>query len=202
VVLDRDTRGRVSRSSERDDLREVRANAFAAAWLMPDEGILDAVALLGKGRPSRQAAAVFDEEEAVAVESRAEPGSQDIQYYDILQLAQRFVASPAAMIYRLRNLKIINETELERLRSEDDERRAQDLEELLRIPQAPADRENQPLEVFTQRFVSLALEVFRRGKITHSKLRELTRMVEISDADLDSLLEKTGLSGDAPARQS
>ena len=93
VLLDRDTHGRISRGSERDDLREVRANAFAAAILMPDEGVLDAAELLGKGRPSRQAATVFDEEEAIAVESRTEPGSQDIQYYDVGPARLRVLSS-------------------------------------------------------------------------------------------------------------
>ena len=201
VVLDRDTRGRVSRGSERNDLREVRANAFAAAWLMPEEGVFDSVALLGKGRPSRQAAAVFDEEQALSVESRAEPGSQDIQYYDVLQLAGHFGTSPAAMIYRLRNLKIINDTDLARLRSEDSAPRALEIEDLLSMaPQADAD-DTRPHDVFTQRFVSLGLEVYRRGKISLSKLRELARLADLEDTKLDRLLETTGLSGDALTQQ-
>jgi Zn-dependent peptidase ImmA (M78 family)/transcriptional regulator with XRE-family HTH domain len=203
VLLDRDLHGRVSRGSERDDLREVRANAFAAAVLMPEEGILDAVEQLGKGRPSRQAAAVFDEEEAVAVESRTEPGSQDIQYYDVIQLAARFVVSPSAMMYRLRNLKLVTEAELQRLRSLDDERRAADLEKLMGFPAKPSmpfDSEDGPHAVFMQRFVGLALEVFRREKITLAKLRELTHLVDLSAADLDTLLETSGLADAASSR--
>ena len=201
VVLDRDTRGRVSRSSERNELREVRANAFAAAWLMPHEGVFDSVALLGKGRPSRQAAAVFDEEQALSVESRAEPGSQDIQYYDVLQLARQFGTSPAAMIYRLRNLKIINETDLARLRTEDDARRAREIEELLSMASPSEAEDSRPRDVFTQRFVSLALEVYRRGKISRSKLRELAHLAGLEDSKLERLLESTGLSGEALTHQ-
>jgi hypothetical protein len=34
-LLDKDAIGMVSRESERNDLREVRANAFAAGFLLP-----------------------------------------------------------------------------------------------------------------------------------------------------------------------
>jgi transcriptional regulator with XRE-family HTH domain len=50
VLLDRDRRGTVSRESEREDLAEVRANAFAASFLLPPGGARDLLAELGKGR--------------------------------------------------------------------------------------------------------------------------------------------------------
>src|SRR2546429_41431 len=37
VLLDKDTIGMVSRESERNELREVRANSFAANFLLPEE---------------------------------------------------------------------------------------------------------------------------------------------------------------------
>ena len=39
VLLDKDAIGMVSRVSERDDLREVRANSFAANFLLPEQGV-------------------------------------------------------------------------------------------------------------------------------------------------------------------
>ena len=38
-----------SRESERSDLLEVRANVFAANFLMPEEGVRQFVGTLGKG---------------------------------------------------------------------------------------------------------------------------------------------------------
>jgi Zn-dependent peptidase ImmA (M78 family) len=49
VVADRDRSGLISRTSERDDLVEMRANAFAASFLMPEDGVRQFVAGLGKG---------------------------------------------------------------------------------------------------------------------------------------------------------
>jgi len=59
--VDRDRSGLVSRASDREDLIEVRANSFAASFLMPEEGVRQFVASLGKGGPSRAYAEVFDE---------------------------------------------------------------------------------------------------------------------------------------------
>ncbi len=200
VLFDRDTRGQVSRSSERDDLREVRANAFAATMLMPEEGVLDAVEALGKGRPSRQATSVFDGDEAVSAESRAEPGSQDIQYYDVLQLAALFVVSPLAMIYRLKNLRLVSDAELEQLREQDTGRRAAELGRLMQMPDDNADQ-TEPSgahAVFQRRFIGLGFEVFRRGKITHAKLRELALLIDIDRDALDAALDAAGLNDNAP----
>jgi hypothetical protein len=49
VLLDKDTIGMVSRESERNELREVRANSFAANFHLPEEGVRQFVA--GCGRP-------------------------------------------------------------------------------------------------------------------------------------------------------
>jgi len=83
VVADRDRSGLVSRASDRDDLIEVRANSFAASFLMPEEGVRQFVAGLGKGSPSRAYAEVFDEAGSVDVEGRSEPGSQAVQLYAV-----------------------------------------------------------------------------------------------------------------------
>ena len=196
VLLDRDTHGRISRATERDDLREVRANAFAAAFLLPESGVREAVEEMGKGRPSRLSATIFDESdepEVLIAESRSEPGSQDIQLYDVVQLAERFDVSPLAMIYRLRNLKLVSEPELERLRSADDLQRMHLLQMLLEMRDPP-----KATEPPNPRFVGLALEVFRRDKITRAKLIELLRLADLPGETLDQLIATAGVDDDTP----
>ncbi|MES1228309.1 MAG: ImmA/IrrE family metallo-endopeptidase, partial [Armatimonadota bacterium] len=90
VLADRERSGLISRGSKRDDLAEVRANTFAATLLMPEDGIRQLVAQLGKGKPSRASAEVFHEGGSLEVESRTEPGSQTLQLYDVVQLAHHF----------------------------------------------------------------------------------------------------------------
>src|SRR5690606_14949255 len=49
VLFDCDAKGITSRNSERSDFREVRANSFAACFLLPAAGARRTLAVLGKG---------------------------------------------------------------------------------------------------------------------------------------------------------
>jgi len=79
LLLDRAQLGHVSRESERADLPEVRANVFAANFLMPEDGVRQFVGNLEKGSTSRLHADVFDGAGVVPVDSRTAGGSQDLQ---------------------------------------------------------------------------------------------------------------------------
>jgi Zn-dependent peptidase ImmA (M78 family)/DNA-binding XRE family transcriptional regulator len=197
VIADRDRSGVISRGSQREDLVEVRANAFAARFLMPEDGVRQAVAGLGKGKPSRAYLDVFDEAATVKVEGRAEPGTQRLQLYDVVRLAHHFGVSRSAMLYRVRDLRLLTDQEHARLRAREEQGSGKDVAELLGL------RESDHAEArgeFTQRFLGLALEAYRRDEISRSKLRELVAMVGMSDDDLDRLLDETGLDVSTDAR--
>jgi Zn-dependent peptidase ImmA (M78 family)/DNA-binding XRE family transcriptional regulator len=191
VLLDRARFGMVSRGSRRDDLIEVRANSFAACFLMPTEGVHQFIATLGKGRPTRMQLDVFDGAQPVPAETRTDPSSQAIQVYDLVQLAHHFGVSRLTALYRLKNLRLLKQTEFESLRTADEQRgdavaRALRLEE----PDHEALR-----SAFRHRFLGLALEAFRREQITRAKLEELAAMIGVSRLELTALLEETGLEG-------
>lgn len=188
VILDRQRRGAASASSSRYDLLEVRANVYAAAFLMPQTGVAEFVASLGKGKQSRTYTSVFDEEESVAVEGRTEPGSQDIQLYDVVQLAHNFGVSRQSALYRLRNLGLLKEPELERLKAEDLDKGNQ-VSTLLGLNEVSHEHARNE---FRHRFVGLALEAYRRDKISRKKLLELGGMVEVGEEDLTALLQSLG----------
>ena len=76
LLLDRAQMGHVSRESERADLLEVRANVFAANFLMPEDGVRQFVGTLGKGSASRLHADVFDGSGVVPVDSRTAGGAK------------------------------------------------------------------------------------------------------------------------------
>jgi len=67
---------------------EVRANAFAAAFLMPAEGISGVLRSLNKGKSSRQDQVIFDvsANSKMSVESRSAPYSQNITFSRYLRL--------------------------------------------------------------------------------------------------------------------
>jgi Zn-dependent peptidase ImmA (M78 family)/DNA-binding XRE family transcriptional regulator len=199
VVIDRTHSGLVSRASERDDLIEVRANAFAATLLMPAEGVHQFIAGLGKGKPSRLHAEVFDEAGVLDVEGRTEPGSQTVQLYDLVQLAHHFGVSHASALYRLRNLRIVSQQEFGQLKRLDDIGRAKHLAARLGLPEPEPWAER---NAFRHRFLGLALEAYRRDEITRAKLRELGTLIALSPADLDELVEYASLDDpDDPPHQ-
>jgi Zn-dependent peptidase ImmA (M78 family)/transcriptional regulator with XRE-family HTH domain len=194
VLADRDRSGLISRTSERDDLVEVRANAFAASFLLPEDGVRQLVAGLGKGKPSRVYAEVFDEAGILNVEGRSEPGTQTLQLYDVVQLAHHFGVSRLSALFRLRNLRLVTEPELERLKALDDRGRGSQLAERLGLSEP--DHTGMRSE-FKHRFLGLGLEAFRRDEISRGKLRELVAMVGLDADDLDRLLEDAGIDPDA-----
>jgi Zn-dependent peptidase ImmA (M78 family)/transcriptional regulator with XRE-family HTH domain len=193
VVADRDRAGLISQTSARDDLIEIRANAFAANFLMSAEGVRQFVAGLGKGRPSRVFAEVFDEDAALGVEGRTEPGSQTIQLYDVVQLAHHFGVSRLSALFRLRNLRLVSDAEFAHLKALDDAGKGKQL--ATRLGLAAPDHEELRSE-FKHRFLGLALEAYRRDEISRGKLRELVAMVKLTVDDLDQLLAEAGIDGE------
>jgi len=190
VVLDREQRGAISRATDRESLAEVRANAFAAEFLMPKAGVGAFVHGLGKGRPSRIDIDIFDELEARRIQARPAPGTQVIGLHDVVLLAHHFGVSRISALYRLKNLRLVTEPEFEALQQQDEQGLSKSLARLLDLPDP--EHENARNE-FRHRFLALGLEAFRRGEITRAKLRELAEMVEVADSDLGEFLVRADL---------
>jgi len=194
VLLDRERQGMISRAQDRDEFLEIRANAFAANFLMPEDGVRSFVHGLGKGRPSRLEAEIFDEEETVKIHARSAPGSQEIQFYDVVQLAHHFGVSWAAALYRLRALRLITQAELESLLEQDENGRGKELTRVLGLPEP--DHTSARNE-FKRRFVALALEAYRRDEISKAKLIEVVNMVDVGAREIERTLDDLGLDDEA-----
>lgn len=195
LLFDRQRKGTISRESDRASLSEVRANAFAAAFLMPELGVREFLARLGKGQPSRESWAVFDEGEVISAEARTEPGSQTVQLYDVVLLAHHFGVSRLAALYRLRNLRLLSQSELDVLLAEEQEGRGEEIERSLRLPSDREEREKRKASPKDFRFLALAIEAYRRAKISRGKLSELAAIVEFSSSALARVLQAVGLDG-------
>lgn len=188
VLMDRDRFGAVSREENREELLEVRANAFAASFLMPAEGVRQFIAGLGKGRPSRSAVSVFDEKNVIEAEGRETPGSQEIQLYDVALLAEHFGVSRISAIYRLKNLREVTDARFQQLKDEDDDHGGA-IAELLDLPRSDGEAKNE----FRRRFLGLALEAYRREEVTRAKLVELGAMVKIDKGSISNMLARAGI---------
>lgn len=197
VLLDRERKGTISVTSESNSLMETRANAFAATFLMPSTGLQEFVQSLGKGRASRLQAEVFDQQQAQSVQTRSEPGSQTIQMHDVVLVAHHFGVSRLAALYRLKNLGFLSQKELQTLKEQEEEGQGRKLAGLLGLLD---DDDEATRNEFRHRFLALALEAFRREEITRSKLGELARMVDVSEAQLDSVLSREQ-GNDPPSKE-
>ncbi len=171
VLVDRDIHGIISRASDRTGLREVRANAFAANLLLPEAGVRQFLAELGKGGESRLFAETpTDDDQAIALEARSTSAAQEIRLHHVALLAHHFGTSRIMALYRLRNLQIISERELKTLLEQEESGRGREIARVLELPEPDHVKERNR---FRHRFLTLALEAFAQEQITRSKLEEL-----------------------------
>lgn len=163
-------------------LIERRANAFAAAFLMPADGVREVLEALDKGGRSRETFWVWDvtTERGEHIERRHVPGSQTIGYHDVAYLAHEFMVSYDAAAYRLSELDCISRSALDEIL----ELRplGQELIKVLRLrnPDAP-DRDDQPR--LTPEIGRLAVEAFRRGAISGGRLLDICEKLGIPDGE-------------------
>ena len=110
ALFDRSEAVATTRQDNSSQLTEIRANAFAAAFLMPRGGVAEQLAKLRKGHPSRRTRVVFDvaNDSTVEAEIRERAGSQAITYQDAAFVARRFGVSFGAAVWRLKDLNRIS----------------------------------------------------------------------------------------------
>lgn len=183
LLFDRKEKATISRRAEREKLNEVRANSFAAALLLPEEGIREFLMRVGKSRDLFQVQEIYDEEgESVRAQRRSAAEPFSVQFYDVVHLAFYFGVSYESALWRLKSLKIISEEEREDLSSREDA--ARDFRNLLRR-QSGHGREIQGGN-FQHKLLMLALEAYRLGEISKAKLREIGATLEVPPHQIDA----------------
>jgi Zn-dependent peptidase ImmA (M78 family)/DNA-binding XRE family transcriptional regulator len=190
ALIDRDQRLQITSTSNSNDLVEKRANAFAAAFVLPARGVEHFLAAIGKGRASRQQQAVYDvaSNGRFDVESRSAPNSQRISYQDVASLAESYGASYEAAAYRLHNLGHMDWSTMQELLAKSP--LANQYRKLLRAQNGEAEGghtlENNP-ELRSQ-ILGLAMEAFRREEITRQRLLEIGKQLDIPSRTLIDLV--------------
>jgi Zn-dependent peptidase ImmA (M78 family)/DNA-binding XRE family transcriptional regulator len=184
VLVDRHLGGLVSRAENREELPEVRANAFAAAFLMPEEGVRAFVRRLGKGEQSRSQLRAYDETAVVEGQRRREAHSQDIQVYDVAHLAHHFGVSHESALYRLLNLKLVTEEERVRLAQQKETATS-----IMRLLGPEPDARTHGRKPFRHQLALLAVEALRREVISRAKARELCELAQVPPTEFNALVK-------------
>ncbi|MBK1724156.1 helix-turn-helix domain-containing protein [Thiocystis violacea] len=191
ALLDRDRTATVSTRENAPELIEKRANAFAAALLLPREGVIDFIRSRDKGLPSRHEDAIFDvaTDGRIDTQTRPAPGSQAITHQDAALLAHHFGVSYQAAVYRLKSLSLVSQQECAKLLEREAEGKVfLDFLRMLDDLDRPDSQEQQERELKSQ-IVQLAIEAYRREEISRGKLLDLSKQLELSGRTLLELAE-------------
>ncbi len=191
ALLDREHNITISSIDNSAELMEKRANAFAAAFLMPRDGVYEFLRSLDKGLPSRQEQTIFDVASGgqIEAESRTAPRSQRITYKDVALLAHHFGVSYQAALYRLKSLGHISHPESHDLLEQDDfGRQYLDMLRMSDDVEVQEQREYWDRELRSE-IAHLAIEAYRREEISRGRLLELSKSLGIPGETLLELAE-------------
>jgi Zn-dependent peptidase ImmA (M78 family)/transcriptional regulator with XRE-family HTH domain len=177
-----------------EELVEIRADAFATAFLLPPAGLVAAVTRLDKGRPSRRAHTVFGlgTRDPIQAEIRSTPGSQALTYHDVASIARRFGTNYRAVVYRLSALDIISKPESAELLRKKQQRLAREYGSLFttkvtRERRQPSGTEGD-LELRAE-IAYLAIEAYRRRVIDKTALAAFVPKLQIAELSEARFLE-------------
>ncbi len=189
ALMDRDEAATVTSTHNAKTRTEQRANAFAAAFLMPEEGVRNFLHSVGKGRGVRREEAAMDAvtEEGIHGALRNPARSQNITYVDVALLARHFWVSYAAAVWRLRGLNLLGAKQTETLLGQTEE-----ANRYLHAVNAYTNSESSEDEArwnhkLDWQILGLALEAWWRGEISQGRLLEVGRLLDIEDETILNL---------------
>lgn len=190
ALFDADHQILISNVANSSELLEKRANAFAAAFLLPQEGIAQTLYSLNKGHNSRNSFSVYDvsTDEVIESEDRLIAKNQKLTPQDIAFIAHRFGVSYQAVVYRLQSLRYLFRKDREELLNE--ESKGRDYLRLLNIDDPEKIEKNPPLQRELKTYIThLVIEAYRQEKISRGRVIELAKILKLSPQDLLDLVE-------------
>lgn len=185
----------VSSKANASELMECRANAFAAALLMPAAGVRSLLDALDKGGPSRTEAIAFDVagDSFVEAKDRAAPNSQTITFQDAAVVGRHFGASYAAAVFRLKNLGLINYDRMNELLAQ-----AEDARDYLALLAGVRDEAEDASEgdrgdrELISQVLWLVVEGYRRGTISRGGVLDAAGRLGLDKRTVLRLAEVAG----------
>lgn len=193
ALLDRDRVVGVSSADNSSERIEQRANAFAAAFLLPEAGLEEELRQLGKGQPARTDQIVFDVATGGSIQGQVRPAprSQTIGFQDVAFVAYRFGVSYQAAVYRMKSLRYVNQPESEQLLAPEREAAGKDYLRALKLIEdfdQPVKAERGTREL-RSRVAHLGLEAYRLGEISRGRLLDVGRTIGVDGRKLLDVAE-------------
>jgi len=193
ALMDRDRDLQVTSTANSSELVEKRANAFAAAFLLPASGVEHFLAGLGKGRSTRQQQLVYDvaSNGRFDVEGREAPNSQTITFQDVALVATNYGVSYEAAVYHLNSLRYIDRGETQALLTKSTlGKQYVDLTGLRSNDRAESSHDGPELR---SQIMHLAMEAYRREEISRGRLLDVGKRLDVPPQQLLALTEADAL---------
>jgi Zn-dependent peptidase ImmA (M78 family)/transcriptional regulator with XRE-family HTH domain len=193
ALFDREETITTTRKQNATQLMEKRANAFAAAFLMPADGVADHLRQMDKGLPSRRSQTLFDvaNDTKMETELRTRPGSQAITYQDAAAFARRFGVSYEASVWRLKSLGHVGARETDTLLALKDTGNRFMRALGFADPSETETINEKPEQELLGQLVRLAIEAFRQEEISRGRLIEIAKKLFSDPSVLVEFAEAT-----------
>ncbi len=191
ALMDRGKAFNVTSATNANDRAERRANAFAAAFLMPKGGVESVLKALDKAAASRHSHVTYDvaTDQPAEAESRPPPGSQEITFKDVAVVAHRFRVSYQAASYRLKDLGLLNRQELDKLLAQEEPFGKSLLQLLGQLDESQKAERTRPDKELIGQIVPLIVEAYRQEKISRGRVLDLGRELGLPGRKLLELAE-------------
>lgn len=166
ALVDRDQAAEPSTAANAKTFKEKRANAFASEFLLPAEGLCEALERMRKGGTSRSSSWTYDifSDRYSHNEVRLDATAQKIGLHDVVSLANEFRVSYEMAAIRLKDIGVIRKPALDELLARKDDGRT--LMKALGMLDTD-DEGDQPYLV--RQVMALAIEALRRDRISRGR---------------------------------
>jgi Zn-dependent peptidase ImmA (M78 family) len=194
ALFDRNLPWRVCGTSAEIDFQEVRANAFASGFLLPEHGVRRYLETLGKetlGRSGPAVLSVYFEGEGesdgnnnLRIDGRAREGRHPITLSDLTLIAHYYGATRSLTAHRLRNLRLMSDEQTERLERMIDSDTGRHARKTLALNDVPYETDS-----LCSRLAALAAEAYNRKLIDSDAFRTFADAAGVPARERSRLLE-------------
>lgn len=191
ALLDRDRRLTPTCAKNASDLFEKRANAFATEFLLPENGVIESLERIKKYGISRADAWLYDvaNDRTVLQEKRSDSGMSPVNVQDVALLAHEYRVTYEMVVYQLPAVGAVKKRELQSLLEKQKE--GQKLAANLHLFDPEELPEENGLLCLQRRLALLAIEAYRREKITSGRFREICRMARLPAEELFEIAQSS-----------
>ena len=194
ALFDRHLPWRVCGTGVEMDFQEVRANAFAGGFLLPEHGVRRYLETLGKetlGRSGPAVLSVYFEGERgneggnnLRIDGRTREGRHPITFSDLTLTAHYYGATRTLTAHRLRNLRLLSDEQIERFERMIDSDIGRNAQKTLALKAVPYETDS-----LRSRLAALAAEAYNRKLIDRDTFWEFADVAAVPAQERSRLLE-------------